>query len=262
MAPNTISVLYSATDAAAFPRSVSRSPSSLKYRSIAAARASTSPTGTRRPLTPSTTTSATPPTSVEITGVPTARDSTTLCGKFSQLDESTVASAAAKRSSISSRGRAPSKRTRSPRASLEISPTTRSRSSPSPAISSETPSTRDTASRSTASDFCAVSRPAKARTVPVHTEPRAELLSGRRGSGVRGRVRHHADASGSDSPRDHELAEVAARREHVRGTSHDSITEPTQTLAPRDHRCRPSGTRRRHRARRPARGAARRPGHR
>ena len=52
------------------------------------------PAATSRPFTPSWTTSATPPASIASTGVPTASASTTVCGKFSQLDERIVASAA------------------------------------------------------------------------------------------------------------------------------------------------------------------------
>ena len=58
--------------------------------------------------------SGTPPTAVAITGVPTARASTTVCGKFSQLELSTAASAPAKRRSTSARSPPPRNRTRSP----------------------------------------------------------------------------------------------------------------------------------------------------
>ncbi len=59
-------------------------------RSIAAAIASTSPAGTRRPFSPSTTTSGIPPTAVAITGVPTASASSSVCGRFSQADVSSA----------------------------------------------------------------------------------------------------------------------------------------------------------------------------
>ena len=62
--------------------------------------AAVSPAGTSRPFTPSWTTSETPPASIASTGVPTASASTTVCGKFSQLDDRIVASAAWKSSMI------------------------------------------------------------------------------------------------------------------------------------------------------------------
>src|SRR5205085_126997 len=49
--------------------------------------------GTSRPFSPSRRISVTPPTSVASTGVPTARASTTMCGKFSQLEERSAAAA-------------------------------------------------------------------------------------------------------------------------------------------------------------------------
>ena len=78
----------------------------------------TSPGATSSPFSPSRTTSATPPTAVAITGVPTASASTTVCGKFSQLDERIDASAARKSSTIRSRGSEPRNRTRSGEAEL------------------------------------------------------------------------------------------------------------------------------------------------
>ena len=54
---------------------------------MAAARAPASPGATSNPFSPSCTTSGTPPTLVAMTGVPTASDSTTACGKFSQVEE-------------------------------------------------------------------------------------------------------------------------------------------------------------------------------
>ena len=59
---------------------------------------------TRSPFSPSRTTSGTPPTAVAITGVPTARASSTVCGRFSQAELSTAASAARKSRSTPSRG--------------------------------------------------------------------------------------------------------------------------------------------------------------
>src|SRR5262249_54299860 len=99
MRPKISSRPYAATEAAAASASRSRSPGSVVKRTIAAASASTSLGGTSKPLTPSSTTSATPPTRVPITGVPTASDSTTVWGKFSHFDDSSVASAARNSSS-------------------------------------------------------------------------------------------------------------------------------------------------------------------
>src|SRR5712691_1392992 len=164
--PNTRSGEYSATEDAAAPRNRSRSPSSLKKRRTASARPPVSPGATSRPLTPSWTTSATPPASIASTGVPTASASTTVCGKFSQLEERIVASAARNSSTMRSRGCAPRKRTRSAIPSSRARPSSAARSGPSPAITNRTPSVAATASSARESDFCAVRRPAKASVAP------------------------------------------------------------------------------------------------
>src|SRR5439155_16816932 len=80
--PKTRSGAYSSTDSAAPVRSRSRSPASEKKRRTASPRAAVSPAGTSSPLIPSRTTSATPPASIASTGVPTAKASTTVWGKF------------------------------------------------------------------------------------------------------------------------------------------------------------------------------------
>ena len=113
-----------AARAAARPRDTAAAPS---------AKALGSPGGTSSPFSPSRTTSATPPTAVPSTGVPTASASTTVCGKFSQAEVRTAASAARKSSSTSVRLRAPRKRTRSPSSSSVAARSSRSRSGPSPA---------------------------------------------------------------------------------------------------------------------------------
>src|SRR5581483_7315858 len=89
--PYTSSGENRATDAAAAPARRARSSGSPRTRRTAAASASASPAGTRRPATPSSTISRTPPVSVATTGVPTASASTRTCGKFSQLDGRTTA---------------------------------------------------------------------------------------------------------------------------------------------------------------------------
>src|SRR5581483_92023 len=94
MRANTDSRSKARTESAAAARSLSRSSSSEKKRRTAPASASTSPAETSRPFSPSRTISPTPPTAVAITGVPAASASTTVCGKFSQLDERIDASAA------------------------------------------------------------------------------------------------------------------------------------------------------------------------
>ena len=63
---------------------------------MAAAIASTSPGGTSRPFSPSSTTSGIPPTLVAITGVPAASASSSVCGRFSHADVTSAASAARK----------------------------------------------------------------------------------------------------------------------------------------------------------------------
>ena len=87
------------------------------------------PAGTSSPFSPSFTTSATPPTPSRSPGVPTASDSTTVCGKFSHVDESRLASAARKSRSTSSRGKRAEEADASPSRSRSIS----ARSGPSPA---------------------------------------------------------------------------------------------------------------------------------
>ena len=76
--------------------------------------------------------------SVEITGVPTASDSTTPCGKFSHAEERSDASAARKSSSTRSRGCAPRKRDLRPGARASSC----ARSGPSPTTSRRTSGTR------------------------------------------------------------------------------------------------------------------------
>src|SRR5581483_9010721 len=164
--PKTRSREYDSTEGAAAARSRERSSASAKNRRIASASAAASPTGTSSPFSPSRTTSATPPVAVAITGVPTASASTTVCGKFSQLDESSDASAAAKSSSTPCRGSGPRSRTRSPSPSSPTARSTAPRSSPSPAIANETSGSAATASRATRSDFCGARRPAKASAGP------------------------------------------------------------------------------------------------
>src|SRR3954466_11031459 len=92
--PKTRSGAYSATDPAAAPRRRSRRESSPKYRRTASPSAAVSPGATSNPFTSLRTTSATPPASIASTGVPTDSASTTVCGKFSHLEERIVASAA------------------------------------------------------------------------------------------------------------------------------------------------------------------------
>ena len=143
-----------------------------------------SPAGTTRPFTPSRTTSATPPTAVAITGVPTASASTTVCGKFSQEDVSSDASAARKRARTPSRSSGPRKRTRPSSPRTDVSRCASARSGPSPAIRNETSSTRATASRATSSAFCRVIRPANASVGPsMPNLSRAASRSGSAGSG-------------------------------------------------------------------------------
>ena len=85
----------------------SRRCASEKNLAIATPSATLSFGGTSRPFSPSRTTSGTPPTAVAITGHPTASASTTVCGKFSQADGRTEASAARKSRSTVSRGTLP-----------------------------------------------------------------------------------------------------------------------------------------------------------
>ena len=118
---------------------------SPRYRAIAAASASTSPGGTSRPFSPSVTISGTPPTRVAITGVPSASDSTTPCGKFSQAELSTIASAPRRYPSTPSREAEPTKRTRSPSSSSSRNRSRRARSGPSPTTTRRAPSTRASA---------------------------------------------------------------------------------------------------------------------
>ncbi len=142
------------------------------------------PTGTSRPFSPSRTSSGTPPTAVAITGVPTARASTTVCGKFSQDEVRSEASAARKSVSTPSRFSGPRKRTRPSRPSSATLRRRSGRSGPSPAIARVTPSTRTRASRATSSAFCFVIRPANASSGPSTSSCRARLVAiGKSGSG-------------------------------------------------------------------------------
>ena len=139
--------------------------------------ASRSPGSTSRPFSPSTTTSATPPVRVAITGVPTASASTTECGKFSHTEESSAASPARKSSSTPWRWSGPRKR-------AWPSCSSAARSGPSPAIASATPARR-AASIPMSSAFCAVSRPAKTSVGP--SKPSSSRSSSRgRSSGIGG----------------------------------------------------------------------------
>ena len=138
------------------------------------------PAGTSRPFSSSWTTSGTPPTAVATTGVPTASASTTLCGRFSQAEVESAASAARYSVRTSSRERGPEKRTRSAIPSAEACRSSDCRSGPSPATTSETSPSRATASSASPRAFWRVRRPAVASVKPFR--PSATRASSRAGS--------------------------------------------------------------------------------
>ena len=108
----------------------------------------------------------TPPTWVASTGVPTARASTTMCGKFSQLEDRSAASAARRSSNTACRGCGPRNRARPSSGIERASSWSRSRYGPSPARTSDTSGFRTTASSATGIAFCGTMRPANTSVLP------------------------------------------------------------------------------------------------
>ena len=139
-----------------------------------------------------------------------------MCGKFSQADGSSEASAARKRRSTARAGRCPRKRTRP---SSPSSPTRRSsapRSGPSPATTSVTSGRAASASSATPSAFCGPSRPAKTSTCPVELELLAQLLARAAWAGSRARGSGAPrPAPGSSPQRERDVTQVRARAEDV-----------------------------------------------
>ena len=217
-----------------------------------------SPTGTSKPFSPSCTTSATPPAAVAITGVPTASASTTVCGKFSQLEESTAASAAANSSStVRAAGRRAAARATSPRSATSRS-TRAAAPRPSPAIDELHVLARRHGAEQHVERLLGGQPPGERERRTVEPELQPQLLA-RRGwdrGGSRSRIREHARVRRGSPPRERKVAEVRrsacrrAPRAAGRSRAGDAIG------ARRGHRPRP-GTSRRRRRRLHARAAAR-----
>ena len=89
-----------------------------------------------------------------------------MCGKFSQLDDRSAASAARRSSKTACRGCGPRKRARPSSGSERASSWSRSRYGPSPARTRDTSGFRTTASSATGIAFCGTMRPAKTSVRP------------------------------------------------------------------------------------------------
>ena len=231
-----------------------RRPGSRRMRVSAPATASTSPTGTRSPLTPSCTISGTPPTAVETTGTPTASASTAECGKFSQALVSSAASRAGDdRERLAREGA--TRGTRSGREAPE------SRASPSSHVAVRAVAdhdracaagTRAIAAIATSSAFCS--------REPADEHERSGLERHGGDVEVRRRVRQHGDARAIEAPRlpRSRQGTHSGRRSRRRGEApaNEPASEPRPAPVPAP------GTPRACRRRARSGGRARRPGRR
>ena len=203
----------SSTEAAAEAASDARSSSSPGCGAIAAASASTSPGGTSRPFSPSSTTSGIPPTDVAITGVPAASASSRVCGRFSHADVRSAASAARKSAITSSREPGPeeARRARRRRARRHVA-----RARPLRARrrgrAAATSGTRASAASASPRAFCAREATGGAERQSVEPERGARLVACRGAPARSGAGFGTTDTrSAVEAPAERDRAQVGAR---------------------------------------------------